>query len=166
LVMEYLEGVTLAARIDRGPLTFDEITDVATELIDGLAHAHDAGVIHRDIKPGNIMLTSVGVKICDFGIATQMRPPGPISAGTTGGLPAMLGSVSYVSPEQADGKTVDPRSDVFSVGCVLYEMITGQRAFSEATPLSTLAAVLKSDPRPLRELNPSAPAALDAVVST
>src|SRR5579864_4347968 len=142
LVMELVEGETLADRLKRGPLPFDELIRMATEIADALAKAHRLGIIHRDLKPSNIMLTKNGTKLMDFGLAksTAGRADGPFA---TGGATATLqspatpissvgtvvGTIHYMAPEQLEGKEADARSDIFSFGAVLYEMATGRRAF-------------------------------------
>jgi serine/threonine protein kinase len=148
-VMELLEGETLRARLSRGPLAWREATDIVAGVADGLAAAHAKGIAHRDLKPENLFLTADGcVKILDFGLA-RVTPTGAgdpealeatVAETTRAGI--VLGTYPYMSPEQARGDLVGPASDVFSLGCVLYEAITGQRAFARNTPAETLAAVL------------------------
>jgi len=135
IVMQHVEGETLAARLERQPLDLREALNIATQVADALAEAHSRGIIHRDIKPQNTMITASGqVKVLDFGLARVVREPDLLkSEAETQSLltePGMIvGTVAYMSPEQAAGKTVDARSDIFSFGAVLYEMMTGQRAF-------------------------------------
>ncbi len=165
LVMEHLEGETLADRLRRGPMPWQEVTTVAHQMVDALEHAHQAGVVHRDFKPGNVMLTPRGVKIVDFGIAKQVTSaPGSEHSDAAGSIAAILGTVSYMSPEQAQGRPIDQRSDIFSFGCVLYEMLTATRAFSGPSPVATLAAVLQGEPAPADTLMPGIPEPLLGVV--
>lgn len=151
LVMELCEGETLAARLKRGRLPMAETLRYAAQLADALSAAHSKGIVHRDLKPANIMLTSAGVKVLDFGLAKLTAAP------VGGGAPmdepnadsqagAIVGTAAYMSPEQAEGKPIDARSDVFSFGAVLYEMVTGRRAFPGDSKISTLSAVLTSEP--------------------
>ena len=156
LVMEYLEGQTLSQRLAKGPLPLDEALRYAQEMADALDQAHRHGVVHRDLKPANIMLTKSGAKLLDFGLAKRIEQPdhdlttqgGPSRSWTVEG--AIIGTLSYMSPEQAEGKKVDARSDIFTFGAVMYEMFSGRPAFQRDSTASTLAAILKEDPRPLR----------------
>src|SRR5687767_4531851 len=166
LVMEFLAGEPLSGRLARGPLPLSDFFRISTQVAEALECAHAAGIIHRDLKPANVMLTDAGVKLLDFGVAKR-------TADVAGGLPAdatitaegqIIGTVAYMSPEQAEGRAVDARSDIFSFGSILYEMATGQRAFQGATSLSTLAAILREEPKPIRKLVPASPASLDAVI--
>ena len=176
LVMEYLEGQTLADRLCRGPLPLDQILRFGAEICDGLQTAHRNGVIHRDLKPGNIMLTKTGAKIMDFGLAKPVLPAQPLSSALTRTVSApgspltadgmIVGTFQYMSPEQLEGQEADARSDIFSLGAVLYEMVTGKRAFEGKSAASTIAAILASEPKPISSLQPTSPAALDRVVKT
>ena len=179
LVMEYLEGETLASRLDRGgALASDQVFKYGIEICEGLEIAHRTGVVHRDLKPGNIMLTKTSVKLMDFGLAKSL----PASASATASLtvtlssPAanspltekgmIIGTFQYMSPEQVQGKEVDGRSDIFSLGAVLYEMVTGKRAFEGKSQLSVAAAILENDPPPIRSVKPMTSPVLDhAIVS-
>ncbi|MBL8296532.1 MAG: protein kinase, partial [Bryobacterales bacterium] len=160
LVLEYLEGETLAKRLESGPLGFEELRKIAVEVLEALACAHAAGIVHRDLKPGNIMLTPTGTKLLDFGIARQQQQQ-PLADGdavrsrtqTTGGQ-TVVGTLAYMSPEQAEGKPVDARSDLFSFGCVLYEMICGRRAFVGDSAISVVAAVVRGEPESLNHTVP------------
>ncbi|MGH9392420.1 MAG: protein kinase domain-containing protein, partial [Vicinamibacteria bacterium] len=175
LVMEYLEGESLADRLKKGPLPLDEALRCGREIADGLDEAHRKGIVHRDLKPGNVMLTPRGAKLLDFGLATRLRQgfvaPG---AGEESEIPthnqpltregAILGTFQYMAPEQLEGKDVDARTDVFAFGALLYEMVTGRRAFEGKSQASLIAAILEHAPRPMTELQPLAPLALDWLV--
>jgi serine/threonine protein kinase len=150
LIMEYLEGETLAERLQRGPLPLDEAMQSAIEIADALDNAHRLGIIHRDLKPGNIMLTKSGNKVLDFGLAklawVKGIPAVPTDL-TSNGM--VLGTLQYMAPEQLEGKKADARSDIFAFGSVLYEMITGQKAFKGRSQASIMAAILEHDPPPM-----------------
>ena len=178
LVMEFLDGQTLADRLIKGPLPVEQLLRYATDICDGLEKAHRSGVVHRDLKPGNIMLTKTGAKLMDFGLAkasvastavasnltaTLSTPPGshPLTAQGT-----VVGTFQYMSPEQIEGKQADARSDIFALGAVLYEMVTGKRAFEGKTPASAMAAVLERDPPPISSVQPLAPLALERLIKT
>ena len=165
LVMELIEGDTLVDLIAKGPIDVQEALRIADLIAGALEYAHGQGVIHRDLKPANVKAAS-RVKVLDFGLA-KVHEANPSDATITGAtqMGTILGTAAYMSPEQAAGKLVDARSDVFSFGVLLYEMLSGKRAFSEETPISTIAAVLHKEPRPLREVAPQVPAELDSVVS-
>ena len=178
LVMEYLEGETLADRLRKGPMPVEQVLKYAIEICEGLEKAHRSGVVHRDLKPGNIMLTKTGAKLMDFGLAKASVA----SPGATSGLTATLttpvgshpltaqgtvvGTFQYMAPEQVEGKEADARSDVFALGAVLYEMVTGKRAFEGKTAASAMAAVLERDPAPISSLRPTSPPALERLVKT
>lgn len=156
LVMEFVEGEPL-----KGPLTLAKAVEYASEILEALDAAHRKGVVHRDLKPANILVSKQGVKLLDFGLAKQVPPVGSeatISKGLTV-KGSILGTVQYMAPEQLQGKPVDARSDLFSFGCVLYELLTGQRAFEGDNPASVIAAVLEREPSPM-EISPP----LDRVV--
>ena len=183
LVMEYLEGETLSERLKRGPLPLDQFWKVAIEVADALDKAHRAGIVHRDLKPANIMLTKAGIKLLDFGLA---KAAGAGVAAAAGGSPSqsvfsaamtrsspaspltsagsIVGTVQYMAPEQIEGKEADARSDIFSFGLVLYEMLAGARAFEGKTQASVVAAILALEPKPLRSLNPDVPSAVERMV--
>jgi serine/threonine protein kinase len=149
-VTELLEGETLADRLRSGPLAPPRATEIASQVAEGLAAAHVKGVIHRDIKPENIFLTHDGrAKILDFGIARieKLATLSPSRASQKSSSAMLIGTAGYVSPEQVRGKRADARSDVFSLGAVYYEMLTGRRAFVRGTAVETLGAVLRDDPR-------------------
>jgi serine/threonine protein kinase len=164
IVMEYLEGETLAARLAKGPLALERALQYAIELAGALDYAHRTGIVHRDVKPANVMLTRTGVKLMDFGIAKRT------AAGTDGlstsltGQGAILGTVRYMSPEQVEAKDADHRSDIFSFGAVVYEMVTGRPAFEGGSPASTMAAILEREPRPMATLQQLTPPTLDHIV--
>ncbi|HEX4824450.1 MAG TPA: protein kinase [Candidatus Polarisedimenticolaceae bacterium] len=167
-VMELLEGESLATRLERGPLKLDEALKIAAQIADGLAAAHKQGIVHRDLKPGNIVLTRSGAKILDFGVA-KLREEQVVEMATrttpltTAG--SMVGTVQYMSPEQLEGKPVDHRSDLFAFGALLYEMVTGKRAFEGQSQASVIAAILDREPRPVSQMIPTAPEALDRIVT-
>src|SRR5215813_7387498 len=169
LVMELIDGETLASRLERGALPVAETLRVGAQIADALERAHRAGVIHRDLKPANIMLTRTGAKLMDFGIA---RATGGATIGnlaTTGPAPlteqgTMVGTFQYMAPELLEGKEADARSDLWALGCVLYEMATGSRAFEGGSKASVIAAIMDREPRPLLELAPVTPATLEHVV--
>jgi eukaryotic-like serine/threonine-protein kinase len=157
LVMELVEGPTLADRIAQGPIPIDEALPIAKQIAEALETAHEQGIVHRDLKPANIKLRPDGtVKVLDFGLAKAIQPTGAtppnLSQSPTITTPAMtqrgviLGTAAYMSPEQARGKSVDKRTDIWAFGCVLYEMLSGQRAFGGEDVTDTLAAVVKSEP--------------------
>ena len=178
LVMELLEGETLADRLMKGPLPVEQVLRYGIEICEGLERAHKSGVVHRDLKPGNVMLTKSGAKLMDFGLAKAATPATPPSSGLTatlmppgGSQPltargTVVGTFQYMSPEQVEGKDADPRSDIFALGAVLYEMATGKRAFAGKTAASVVAAILASEPQPISVVRPMSPPALDRVVKT
>src|SRR5208282_1506185 len=175
IVMEYVEGATLGARLEKGPLPTAEVLEYGIQLASALDKAHRNGVTHRDLKPGNIMLTKSGTKLLDFGLA---KAAPPLAAGATGATltnaaaqanpvtreGAVVGTVPYMSPEQVEGKEVDARSDIFSLGAVLYEMVTGRRAFQGQSDFSIASAILVKDPDPISTLHPLTPPALERTI--
>jgi serine/threonine protein kinase len=138
IVLEYLEGETLASRLEKGPIPLEQALRYAVQIADALDKAHGRGVVHRDLKPGNVMVTKTGVKLLDFGLA-KLRDGGPFSASSQSVAPTMnagltgegtiLGTLQYMAPEQLEGKDADARSDIFAFGTVIYEMLTGRKAF-------------------------------------
>jgi serine/threonine protein kinase len=170
LVMECLEGETLAKRLEKGALPAEQALRFGAQIAEALDRAHRSGVVHRDLKPGNIMLTASGAKLLDFGLAKELAPLGslvtlstlPSSPVTQSGT--IVGTFQYMSPEQIEGKQLDGRSDIFSLGSVLYEMLTGQRAFDGKTQLSVASAIIEREPEPLAKLRPLTPASLERVV--
>ncbi|HEX6315272.1 MAG TPA: serine/threonine-protein kinase, partial [Gemmatimonadaceae bacterium] len=175
LVMEYLEGETLAARLTRGPLPLDQALRCATEVAAALDRAHRAGLVHRDLKPGNIMLTPAGAKLLDFGLA-KLRPAAPsATVGVTGaptvsgpltGTGSIVGTYQYMAPEQLEGREADARTDIFALGAVVYEMVTGRRAFDGASQAIVIASILKDTPAPLSAIQPLSSPILDGIVAT
>ena len=174
LVMEYLDGETLAQRLEKGALPLDQALTVAIEIADALDKAHRQGIVHRDLKPGNIMLTKAGAKLLDFGLA-KLRKPGTIGAdgysATTESAPltargSLLGTLPYMAPEQLEGKEADHRTDIFAFGALVYEMATGQRASTGDSQASLIAAILERQPVPMSTLRPLTPTRLDEIVGT
>src|SRR5580700_3860778 len=183
LVMEYLEGESLAEKLRKGALPLRETLKIGMEVCEALDVAHRAGIVHRDLKPANIMLTKSGAKLMDFGLAkastaggaaSESAPllsaaetisgPSPMSPLT--GVGQVIGTILYMSPEQIEGKEADARSDVFALGAVLYEMATGQRPFEGKSQISVASAILEKDPTPIRQLQPLTPPGFERVVST
>ena len=170
IVMELVQGKSLREVLNAGPLPLRKLLAVAAQIADGLAKAHASGIVHRDLKPENVMVTGDGfVKILDFGLAKLTRPQ--IEKGEQGdSVPtvtetdAVMGTISYMSPEQAAGRQVDFESDQFSFGSILYEMVTGRRAFDRPTRPETLAAIIREEPESIAALNPKAPAPLRWIV--
>jgi hypothetical protein len=174
LVMELLEGETLADRIERGAIPVGETLRIGMQIADALDKAHRAGIVHRDLKPGNIMLTKSGAKLLDFGLAKpgltlSVSPTSTEAAAPTMHRPltqegTILGTFQYMSPEQLEGIEADARSDIFALGCVLYEMITGRRAFEGKSRTSLIAAIVSSEPPPISQIQPLTPPAFEHVV--
>lgn len=170
IVMEIIEGRSLRELLHAGQIPMKKIVNVAVQIADGLAKAHEAGIVHRDLKPENIMITKDGfAKILDFGLAkaTEHAPAQGVSVLSTALHTAegvVLGTVGYMSPEQASGKPIDFRSDQFSFGSILYEMISGKRAFARDTAVQSLSAIIQDDPEPLQSLSPQAPAPLRWII--
>jgi eukaryotic-like serine/threonine-protein kinase len=176
LVMEYLEGETLADHLRKGLLPVERVLKHGIEICQGLERAHRSGIVHRDLKPGNVMLTKIGAKIMDFGLAKAsvispcasssptitLSTPGQAQPLTAHGT--VVGTFQYMSPEQLEGKEADPRSDIFSLGAVLYEMTTGKRAFEGKSAVSVAAAILEKEPEPIKTLQPMTPPALERAV--
>ena len=159
MIMEYVEGTTLAERLEQGPIPVPDALDYVGQVLSAVSYAHQQHVIHRDIKPANMMLTPQGViKLMDFGIARAGEERSLTMTGTT------MGSLSYMSPEQVKGEATDARSDLYSVGVSLYEFVTGQRPFVATSDYSIMAAHVKEMPRPPVELHPGLPAALNEII--
>ncbi len=168
IAMEHVEGESLDHRMARSPLTTSEIVDFGSRLADALAAAHEHGVTHRDIKPSNLMVTPEGrLKVLDFGLA-KLQPTidgdadGTVQTMTQPGV--VMGTVQYMSPEQALGKDADHRSDIFSTGVVLYQMATGRLPFQGSTPTETITEIVKSEPVPIGELSPVSPPELERII--
>jgi len=175
LVMELIEGETLAARLARGPLPLDQVLRYGIQIADALAKAHRHGIVHRDLKPGNVMITNSGVKLLDFGLAKQassaiVAPDAPTAVATPSMTPltaegTILGTLQYMSPEQLEGIEADARTDIFAFGAVLYEMVTGKLAFQASSKTSLIAAIVDREPAPITSVIAAAPPALDRVIS-
>ncbi len=176
LVMEYLEGETLASRLAKGALPLPQVISFGVQIADALDRAHRQGIVHRDLKPGNVMLTKGGVKLLDFGLAKTLAPQAQPSGLTS--LPTMaspqhltqqgtiLGTFQYMSPEQLEGGEADARSDIFAFGAVLYEMATGKKAFDGKSQASLIGSILKDSPPPASSIAPMTPPALDRLIAT
>src|SRR5262245_50781000 len=171
LVMQFLEGETLAQRISRGALSIKETLDISIQVAEALAAAHRAGIVHRDLKPGNVMLTRAGARLLDFGLARtvatdadQDATAGDRTSLTTQGT--LLGTLHYMAPEQLEGRDIDTRADIFAFGAVLYEMVTGVKAFEAETPARVLSAILRDDPARVSTIVPVTPAGLDELIHT
>jgi eukaryotic-like serine/threonine-protein kinase len=184
LVMEFLEGETLAERLRKGAMPLAEVIKIGIAVAEALAVAHRSGIVHRDLKPGNIMLTAGGAKLMDFGLAkplgvqassgsgsapsftaaATMSGPSPLTPLTTAG--SVIGTIQYMSPEQIEGKEADARSDIFAFGAVLYEMVAGKRPFAGKSQISLASSILESDPEPVGKLKPTTPPAFEHVVTT
>jgi eukaryotic-like serine/threonine-protein kinase len=172
LVMQYLEGETLEQRLKKGALPLDQALGYAIQIADALNKAHRAGIVHRDLKPGNIMLTKSGAKLLDFGLAKagsqstvaaglSMLPTTPPNLTAQG---TILGTFQYMAPEQLEGAEADPRTDIFAFGALVYEMLTGRKAFEGKSQASLISAIMSADPPPISNLQPLTPLALDRVV--
>ena len=170
LVMEYLEGESLADRLAKGPLPIDQVLKLGVEVASALESAHRQGITHRDVKPGNIMLTRTGAKLLDFGLAKpRATPVDPLTVMSTELKPiteqgTIIGTFQYMAPEQLEGREADARTDIFALGAVLYEAATGQRAFEGKSRASLIAAILDHEPPPISLARPLAPLSLDRVV--
>ena len=183
LVMEFLEGQTLSERLSKGPLPLDQVLKIGTEIAEALEKAHQQGIIHRDLKPANIMLTKAGAKLMDFGLAkpkvsigsqaigpfTPSTPTMNLASLTSAASPltqkgSIVGTFQYMAPEGLQGTDADARSDIFSLGCVLYEMVTGRRAFEGKSQLSVFTAILEKDPDPIASTQPLTPQMLELVI--
>ena len=169
LVMELLQGETLAQRLERGPLPLPQALELAAQIAEGLDAAHKRGIVHRDLKPGNVMLTKTGAKVLDFGLA-KLRAGGELDRNASTetdpltGAGSVPGTLQYMAPEQLEGRVVDARADIWALGAILYEMVTGARPFQGTSSASLIAAILEHEPRPLAEALPLAPPSLGRVV--
>jgi serine/threonine protein kinase len=170
--MQYLEGETLASRLQKGPLPLDQVIRYAIEIADALDKAHRQGVVHRDLKPGNIMLTKTGARLLDFGLA-RLQPAGGAIAGMSAvateapsltAAGTILGTLQYMAPEQLEGGEADARTDIFALGAVMYEMATGRKAFAGKSQASVISAIMTAEPPTIATLQPMTPSALDHVV--
>ena len=184
LVLEFLEGETLAERLRKGAMPLNEVLKIAIAIAEALTVAHRQGIVHRDLKPGNIMLTRAGAKLMDFGLAKATSPSlgvsgssapllsgartmseaSPMSPLTTAG--AIIGTIQYMAPEQLEGKEADSRSDLFALGVILYEMVTGNRPFAGRSQISVASAILEKEPEPITATHPLAPPVFEQVVAT
>jgi len=183
LVMELLEGETLAERLRKGAMPLNEVLKIAIAITEALTVAHRRGIVHRDLKPGNIMLTRTGAKLMDFGLAKTTSPglgvsgssallsaartmteASPMSPLTTAG--AVIGTIQYMAPEQLEGKEADARSDLFAMGAILYEMVTGNRPFAGRSQISVASAILEKEPEPITATHPLTPPAFEQIVAT
>ena len=178
IVMEYVAGKTLDEVIPRRGMRLNEVLKYSVQIADALAAAHDAGIVHRDLKPSNVIVGDDGrVRVLDFGLAKLTDPPENSDLDETRTIAdvppdskphteegRILGTVYYMSPEQAEGRKVDARSDIFSFGCVLYEMVTGRRPFRGDSDMSTLAAIIKEEPRPVREIVEEVPVEVERLI--
>jgi serine/threonine protein kinase len=171
LVMECVEGETLAKRLEKGPLPLEQVLKLGAQIADALDKAHRGGVVHRDLKPANIMLTSTGAKLLDFGLAKSVAPLASLATLTAAKQESpvtehgtIVGTFQYMSPEQVEGKEVDGRSDIFSLGAVLYEMVTQKKAFEGKSQLSVASAILEKEPTPIGTVKPMTPAALEHTI--
>ncbi len=170
LVMEFLEGETLSERLSRGPIGYDEMLQISVQIASGLDSAHHQGLVHRDLKPGNVMLTSEGAKLLDFGLAKAQFDNSPqgvtVITKTTPltGANTILGTMQYMAPEQLEGKEADARSDIFAFGAVMYEMSTGKRAFEGSSSATLIAAIIERDPVSISVIMPMTPPLFERLV--
>ena len=174
LVMEHLVGETLAARLKKGPLPLEQALEVATQIADALAAAHKQGVVHRDLKPGNVMLTKTGAQLLDFGLArltahgeqpaVESLTSAPTKQAPLTAQGSILGTLPYMAPEQVEGKPADARTDLWALGTVVYEMVTGRRAFEASSPTSLVGAILEREPAAMAERQPLTPPSLERLV--
>jgi serine/threonine protein kinase len=182
LVMEYVEGETLSARLERGALPVEQALTTAVQIAEALAAAHRQGIVHRDLKPGNVMLTKAGVKLLDFGLAKPVAsspaavvglsmlpttpPMGPTRGGPLTAQGTILGTLQYMAPEQLEGKEADARTDIFAFGAIVYEMLTGKRAFNGGSQASLIGAIMHTEPPSMTTSQPLTPTSLERLVRT
>jgi len=173
LVMEYIEGDTLADRLSRGALPFAQALRYGAQIADALSKAHASGIVHRDLKPANVMITKSGAKLLDFGLAKAATSPASAESHAATTLAheqsltqegTIVGTIQYMAPEQLESRGIDSRTDIFALGVLLYEMVTGRRAFEGSSQAGVIAAIIKSEPVPLKSLMPAAPPALDRLI--
>ena len=172
LVMEHLEGESLADRLEKGALSLEQTLEYAIQIADALDKAHRQGVVHRDLKPGNIMLVKSGAKLLDFGLAKLKATEAteenlselPTEQASLTAEGTILGTLQYMAPEQLEAKDTDSRTDIFAFGAAVYEMATGKKAFEGSSQASLIAAIMEKEPRPMAELQPMTPSAIDRVV--
>jgi len=170
IAMEFVEGVTLSRLLAQGPLPLQTMLNYSRQMAGALGKAHAAGVVHRDLKPGNVMITPDGIlKVLDFGLAKHHVAAPPEAATAMPSLDltqpgAVMGTPAYMSPEQAMGAPASPRSDVFSFGVMLYEMVGGQRPFQGSNTSAVLLQVVRKEPRPIEEVNHAVPALLASLI--
>jgi serine/threonine protein kinase/Tol biopolymer transport system component len=171
LVMELVDGETLEAVLKRGPLSWEQALTYGVQIAEALAAAHRTGIVHGDLKPGNIMVTKSGVKLLDFGLASERRDPAPAAPDQVTRTmaivpgPSITGTLQYLAPEQIEGNASDERTDLFACGAVLYEMLAGRRAFEGQTPAAVVAAILRQEPPRITSLRPGVPARIDRVIT-
>ena len=170
LVVEYLDGQSLAERLQKGALSIEQALAIAIQIAGALEAAHRADIVHRDLKPANVMLTKMGAKLLDFGIARMTAPATSLTSATTQGTlttdGTLLGTLQYMAPEQLEAKDTDARTDIFAFGALISEMVTGKQAFTGTSQASLISAILSSDPSPMAASQPLTPPALDRVVKT
>ena len=170
LVLELVAGETLSSRVSRGPMPIEEALACARDIADAVSHAHRHGIVHRDLKPANVILGASGAKVLDFGLATVTRPDheSPLDGATvTAPITAegtILGTLQYMSPEQVEGRPADERSDIFAFGTILYEMLSGRRAFAAKSTPGLIGAILRDQPEPITSIRPDVPGAVDRLI--